>query len=212
MLNLDRLVNILNCSVYHVQKDKETLWCWFREKVAVSNKKCVLIVVPCMLQQLQKAWSGSLTYATAEDAASHMFTLMTYAYTKWGILNDWKERMWVPFFSLITNVLHGECVTGNYFIGLCISSPFDHWLAIWYSKHRVLHGDSVTGIHFLGLCIVLLTLCQLFRLQYPWTKIPLVTLRSDSGQKMSTTSLLMCLDLMDFSNSRWKCPSTTSFL
>ena len=165
-----------------------------------------------MLQQLQKPWSGSLTYATAEDVASHMLTLMTYAYTIWGILNDWKERMWVPFFSLITNVLHGECVTGNHFIGLCIRSPFDFWLAIWYSKHRVLHGDSVTGIHFLGLCIVLLTLWQLFRLQYPWTQMPLVTLRSDSGQKMSTTSLLMCLDLMDFSNSRWKCPSPTSFL
>ena len=152
----------------------------FEKKLRFQTRiKCVLIVVPCILQQLQKAWSGSLTYATAEDAASHMFTLMTYAYTNWGILNDWKERMWVPFFSLSTNILHGECVTGN---------------------------------HFIGLCIVVLTLCQLFRLQYPWTQIPLVTLRSDSGQKMSTTSLLMCLDLMDFSNSRWKCPSTTSFL
>ena len=111
---LDRLVNILNCSVYHVQTDKESQWCWF------WKTKCVLILVTCMLQQLQKAWSGSLTYATAENAASHMFTLMTCAYTFWRISNARKKRMRVLFFLFN----QCECVTGTHFIGLCIILPY----------------------------------------------------------------------------------------
>ena len=145
-----------------------------------------------MLQQLQKAWRGGLTYATAEVVASHMFTLMTCACTFWRILNARKERMWVPvlFFSLQEHMLN------DLIDHLTLKTPcFKRWQCDWNSEWVILSW-------------------QLFRLQYLWAPIRLLvaTLTSDSGQKISTTFLLMCLGLMDFSSSRWKCPSTTSFL
>ena len=126
--------NILKSPVYHARNDIEKI-------VEVSNKKCVFIHVTSMVQQLRKVWHGSLTYATAEVVASHMFTLMTCAYTFWRILNARKERMWVSVqFFLLEHMLNDLI---DYLI---LETPcFTRWQCDWNSFYRTMYSFANTG-------------------------------------------------------------------